>query len=421
MTHDSLPFTRHSPVFQRRWVIFVLGLLSALSPFSTDLYLPAFPQIAQSLQTTTGSLSLTLSSYFLGVAFGQMFYGPLLDRFGRKKPLYIGLGLYVLASLACIFTRTLYGLIAWRFITAVGGCVTSVVAVAIVRDLFTMRESSKIFSQLTLVVGVSPLLAPIIGSTVAIVIGWQAVFLILIIIACGMIVASVTVLPETHLPDKTVLLSPAPILRSYWEVSQNPQFYTYAFAGGVSFAGLFVYIAASPILFFNFFKLSPYYYGLVFTLLAAGFIGASQVNILLLRRFHSIQIFKIAISAQIMCTLLLLMVAWLNWYPLSIIIVLLFGMLACIGIAYPNATVLAMAPFAHKAGRASALMSLSQSFIGALASISVGLFSIGSMRPIALVLAASASGAGLLFIFGKRNIITLHEGEENNESAATIH
>ena len=417
MTRHSLHATRHGAASQRHSIIFVLGLLSALSPFSTDMYLPAFSQMAQDFHTTTGSLSLSLSSYFLGIAFGQMFYGPLIDRFGRKRPLYVGLSLYIIASLACIFTRSVHGIIVWRFITAVGGCVTTVVAVAMVRDLFTMRESAKVFSQLMLVLGVSPLLAPIIGSLVAVAIGWQGVFVILILIACGMILASAIVLPETHLPDPTVLLSPRPILHGYREVSRHPQFYTYAFAGGISFAGLFIYIAASPILFFNFFKLSPYQYGLVFSLLAAGYIGASQLNILLLRRFHSVQIFKMSIICQIIFTLLFLLVAWIDWYHLPIVMLLLFGMLASVGIAYPNATVLAMAPFAHKAGRASALMSVSQVLLGAVASMLVGLLNIQSMRPISLILSASAVSAGILLMFGKRNIITLHEGEENNEGS----
>ena len=126
------------------WIIVTLGFLSAMNPFSTDMYLPAFQQIALALQTTTASLSLTLSSYFIGIAVGQLGYGPLLDRFGRKKPLYGGLALYIVASVGCIFSHHLQQLVAWRFLTAVGGCVATVASVAIVRDLFTVKESFKI-------------------------------------------------------------------------------------------------------------------------------------------------------------------------------------------------------------------------------------------------------------------------------------
>src|SRR3990167_525420 len=166
----------------KSWIIFTLGLLTALSPFSIDMYLPAFPQIARDLHTTTGDLALSLSSYFTGLAFGQLFYGPLLDRFGRKKPLYAGLLFYVLASVGCMLSKNLETLIFWRFLAGAGGCVASVASIAIVRDLFTTEESSKVFSLIILVVGASPLLAPMVGSIVAIHIGWQALFALLIII-----------------------------------------------------------------------------------------------------------------------------------------------------------------------------------------------------------------------------------------------
>lgn len=399
---------------QRPWIIFILGLLSALSPFSTDMYLPAFPQIAQSLQTTAANLSLSLSSYFLGIAFGQIFYGPLLDRFGRKKPLYVGLSIYIIGSVACILTKTLYGLIFWRFISAAGGCVATVVGVAMVRDLFSIQESPKVFSQLMLVLGVSPLLAPIVGSTVSVNIGWQAVFIILIIITLLMILGAAIILPNTHHPDSSVILSPLPILRGYYEVSRNPQFYTYAFSGGVSFASLFVYIAASPLLFFKFFNLDAYHYCLVFTILAAGFVGASQLNILLLRWHHSVQILKSALVCQVIFSLFFLVAACNNCSHLGLIMLLLFGVLVCIGLILPNATMQAMVPFSSNAGRASALMSTSQMLIGALASSAVGFFYIANMCPIAWMFVVLSTIAGIIFLLGKRNIVVSYEQDDVN-------
>ena len=395
----------------RRWIIVVLGFLSAMNPLSTDMYLPAFQGIAHALQTTTASLSFTLSSYFIGIGVGQLAYGPLLDRFGRKKPLYGGLGLYVMASIGCIFTHTLYGLVAWRFLTAVGGCVATVVSVAMVRDLFSVKESAKIFSLLMLVLGVSPLLAPTIGSAVAVNIGWQGVFVILLLIALFMMLSAAVVLPESHPGDAHVRLTPGPILRDYWEIFLHPQFTTYALTGGAVMASLFAFISASPVLFFNFFHLSIYSYGWIFTALAAGFISGSQVNLLLLRRFSSIQILRWAVIVQIIMCLAFIGVAWSDCFHLPLVLALIFGMLLSIGCASPNAAVLAMAPFAHKAGRASALLSSSQMLLGSIASIVIGLLTIQSMRPIALIFALPALLAGLFLYVGKKNVGTLQEGE----------
>ncbi|WP_207796083.1 MFS transporter, partial [Leptospira ellisii] len=152
---------------QNFYIIFILGILTALSPFSIDMYLPAFPEIAEDLKTPASEVALSLSGYFIGLALGQILYGPLLDRFGRKKPLYYGIALYVLASVGCFFSSTINELIIFRFLQAIGGCAANVASVAMVRDLFSIKESSKVFSLLVLILGASPLLAPTIGGYVS--------------------------------------------------------------------------------------------------------------------------------------------------------------------------------------------------------------------------------------------------------------
>lgn len=386
---------------RRPWIIFTLGLLTALSPFSIDMYLPAFPQIARDLHTTTGDLALSLSSYFTGLAFGQLFYGPLLDRFGRKKPLYAGLLFYVLASVGCMLSKNLETLVFWRFLAGAGGCVASVASIAIVRDLFTTEESSKVFSLIILVVGASPLLAPMVGSIVAIHIGWQALFALLIIIALLILAAATFILPESHPPDQTIHLSPIPITRDYIRVFMTSPFAVYSLAGAISFAALFSYIAASPALFFNFFKVDATTYSWIFTLLAAGFIGASQMNIVLLRHFKSLQILKGALCAQGMISLLFLVLIWNHWITLTMVLSLLFPLLLSIGLVSPNAAVLAMAPFTKKAGSASALLSFFQMLLGTIASIGVGCLHSESLLPIGLILIASPLIAGGI-VFGKK-------------------
>ncbi len=404
----------------RFWIIVTLGFLSAMNPFSIDLYLPAFKQIASVLNTTTASLSLTLSSYFIGIAVGQLAYGPLLDRFGRKKPLYAGLALYVLASFGCIFTRTLEGIVVWRFFSAVGGCVATVVSTAMVRDLFTVQESGRIFSLLMLVLGVSPLLAPSVGSVLTVMVGWQAVFVALILIAVFMIISAAFILPVSYVGDRSVGLTPGPIVRDYWQILKQPQFYIYAFTSSASIATLFAYIAASPVMLFTFFKLSVYTYGCVFTLLAAGFIGGSQLNMFLQHRFKTLQILQWSICFQMFFCLLFVCVAWMNFLPLPLVLVLCFFILLCIGCALPNASVLAMAPFAAQAGRASALLSSSQMILGSISSVTLGCITIVTMRPIAVVFALPALMAGIFLYLGRKMPIVLGE-EETSEGFAGLH
>src|SRR5580692_11513920 len=163
----------------RYLIILILGALSTISPFAIDMYLPAFPEIAAALHTSTARISLSIASYFAGMAAGQLFYGPLLDRFGRKLPLYAGLILFIAASILCLCSRTVEWLIAMRFVQALGGCAAQVGAMAMVRDFFPVHETAKIISLLILILSASPLLAPTVGYQVSIHLGWQWVFVIL--------------------------------------------------------------------------------------------------------------------------------------------------------------------------------------------------------------------------------------------------
>ena len=230
-------------------LIFILGSLTALGPFSIDMYLPGFEGIANDLNTTVAKVSMTLSSYFIGISAGQLLYGPLLDRFGRKKPLFIGILVYILASLGCSFVTNIDTFIGLRFIQAVGSCAAAVASVAMVRDLFPVKDIPKVFSLLMLVVGLSPMLAPTIGGYVTAYYGWHVVFLILMGLGIIILIGAMIELPNTYVPDTSISLKPKPIITNFISILKEPQFYTYAFTGAVAFSGLFTYVAASPILF----------------------------------------------------------------------------------------------------------------------------------------------------------------------------
>src|SRR5580765_3168947 len=181
-------------------IIFLLGMLCVISPVAIDLYLPAFSSVARELGTKTAVIALSLSSYFVGFAFGQILYGPLLDRFGRKRPLYAGLAVYVAASIGCAMAHSVEALIAWRFVEAIGGCVAQVAALAMVRDFFHTKESARILSMLFLIIGVSPLLAPTVGSLLVSWVGWRWIFVALAAYALVTLTLIFALLPEGHEP-----------------------------------------------------------------------------------------------------------------------------------------------------------------------------------------------------------------------------
>jgi len=369
----------------------MLGFLSALTPFSIDLYLPAFPQISRAFDTSLARVGFSVSSYFIGYALGQLMYGPLLDRFGRKPPLYFGLTLYVLASLACMSSTSVEQLIFCRVFQAVGGCVAGVAAVAMVKDFFAPAEGAKIFSLLMLVLSVSPLLAPTMGSFLTINWGWEATFAALAGMGALLVTMVFFFLPEGHEPDPSVTLSPSAIWKSFQLVLHDRQFFTYAIAGAFSFSGLFVYITGSPAIFMDGFQVSPQVYSLIFAFLAIGMIGGGQINLLLTRRWSSEVLFRRALQAQVAIGAIFLVGVWWDVYGVGPTIGLLFALISCCGITYPNAAALAMEPFSKNAGTASALLGFLQLGIGAVISACVGLLEVKGALPTASVMFFSAS------------------------------
>ncbi|HEY4196695.1 MAG TPA: Bcr/CflA family efflux MFS transporter, partial [Mucilaginibacter sp.] len=233
------------------FLVLILGTLTALSPFSIDMYLPAFQDIAKSLHTTTSRVDLSLSSFFIGLATGQLIYGPLMDRFGRKRPLYFGLGIYIIASVGCFLATSVEMLIAIRVLQAIGSCAAGVASIAMVRDLFPVKDNAKVFALLFLVLGASPLLAPTAGSYLTVAFGWQSVFVVLLSIAVLILIAVIFTLPESYKPDASYSLKPGPIINNFLLVIRTPQFYTYAIAGSIAFCGLFAYVAGSPLVFMD--------------------------------------------------------------------------------------------------------------------------------------------------------------------------
>lgn len=401
----------------RTTIILILGLLSAIGPFSIDMYLPGFPAIAKDLNTSIENVAYSLSSFFIGVCIGQVLCGPLLDRYGRKMPLYAGLILYIVATIGCVFTTSVEVLIALRFLQAVGGCVGMVAPRAIIRDLFPVDESAKIFSYMILILGVSPIIAPTAGSYIITHSGWHAIFILLTILSVLLLVAVVIWLPESKQPDPHYSLQPRPILQSFWIVLQQPQFFTYAVTGAISSAGLFAYLAGSPYVFMKLFGTTELQYGGIFALIAAGLITSSQLNNSLLKKYSSQYIVKVTLAIQTIAGLILFGATVLDWLNVYSTIALIFVYLACQGFNFPNSSALSMAPFTKHAGSASALMGAIQMGVGALASAVVGLFIPHNALPMTGVMAGCILFAWILLVFSTRKIAFTARPEDIEEQA----
>jgi len=386
------------------FLILMLGVLYTITPLSIDMYLPAFPKIAGDLHTNTAKVALSISTYFLGFALGQIFYGPLLDRFGRKRPLYIGLSLYIISSICCIIFNSIESFLVFRFLQAFGGCVAAVAVLAMVRDFFPVDEGARIISLLILILGISPLLAPTVGSFIIASRSWHLVFIILAIIALLILLTIIVFLPEGHKPDKSISLKPKPIINNFKFILSEPRFYVYALAGSFSFGGLFVYLAGSPGMFMEEFHTSAKVYGGIFALLSVGFIGGSQLNHILTRKYSNEKIFKMALIIQVIAVMIFFTGVLNEWYGLIATIVLLFVVLSCAGLTYPNAAALAIAPFSKNAGSASALLGFLQIGIGGLISSGVGILNFKASLSTAVIMAAASVVGLIILLIGKTQL-----------------
>jgi len=386
-------------------LILILGLLTAIGPLSIDMYLPAFPAIAKDLHTSVSAVMLSLSSFFIGISVGQLLYGPLLERFGRKNPLYFGLVLYALSSVACASAVTVNTLIVFRLFQALGGCVGMVAARAMVRDLFEVKDNAKVFSTLMLVVAISPIIAPTLGGYITSLFGWRYIFGALIVVIFIIIIGIYYLLPESKQPNSNFSLKPRFILKSYATIIKNSQFSVYTFTGAIAYAGLYAYISGSPYVFMVLFKLNEYYYSWIFAIIAIGLITASQLNNFLLKKHSSEKIIKSVLYVQNAIGIVLVSLSIVGFSELYSTIILIFIFLSCQGFIFPNVSALSMAPFSNNAGSASALMGFTQMSVGAIMSAVVSFCQNNSTLSMTGVMAFCSVGATILFSFGSKIIV----------------
>ena len=390
----------------RKVTLLILGLLSAIGPFSIDLYLPAFDVIAEDFNTSVDKVQLTLTSYFIGIAFGQMVYGPLLDKYGRKKPLLVGLAIYFVASLMCIFTRDINHLIFLRFLQALGSCGGMVGARAMVTDYYSSREAAKVFSLLMLVIGVSPILAPSIGAFMLTHFDWHYIFLFLAVLSLLIFIATAFLLPESYAGNKDFSLAPKSIINNFWQVISNKVFISYCLIGSIASAGTYAYLAGSSFVMQQYFGLSKEQYGLAFAFVASAMVIATQLNRYFLKKHSSEQISQLANTWQAFIGVLMIVALLTNTLTFPVTLILIFFFLFGHGFIFPNTSAVALTPFKSLAGSASALLGCIQMTIGALASAVVSLLHNETPWPMLGVMCAGAILSLILHLIVKKNVKT---------------
>lgn len=380
---------RPRPLWQ---LTLILGALSAFTPLAVDMYLPGLPTLERALATDAGKVQQTLSLFFLGLALGQLFYGPISDRFGRRGPLLVGNLLYIGASVICALAPNIDSLIAARFVQAVGSCAGLVISRAMVRDLFEPREGARVMSLLMLVMGVAPILAPLLGGYVLVWFDWHAIFWFLAIFAVVVMIASRLWLRETHVAQPDARLTIGSALRNYGQLLGHRRFMGYTLASSLGMGGLFAYIAGSPFIFIDLFQVSPQAYGWIFGINAIGIIGFSQVNRALLRRFTLDEVLIVAVCVMAAAGIALVLMTVFRIGGLFGLWLPLFVYIASLGTVLPNAAASAMAGEAHRAGTAAALMGTLQFAVGAVTSGLVGMLHDGTALSMAVIVGLCGLG-----------------------------
>lgn len=381
--------------------ILILGALSAFGPLAIDFYLPGFPAMATYFGTDEKHIQLTLAAYFLGLSLGQLAYGPVADRFGRRIPLLVGVSLFTLASLACAFAPNLEWLIGARFVQALGGCAGMVLARAIVSDKCNAVESAKVFSQLMLVMGLAPILAPMLGGALVNTAGWQAIFLCLTVFSAACLLAVALGLPES-MPAEHPRQPLSGALRLYAGLFKDRVFIGHALTGGIAMAGMFSYIAGSPFVFIKLYGVPAEHYGWLFGTNAAGFILVAQVNARLLRKFGPAFLLSRAVWVYLAAGLTVLGISLMRTEQLWPLLVPLFVCLASLGCIIPNASACAMNGQGRRAGSASALMGFLQFSVAAGAASLVGVLHDGTATPMTMVISLCGILAVSAMVYTRR-------------------
>lgn len=381
--------TQSSSFYLPGWLV-LMGALAAIGPLAIDMYLPAFGAMAIDLGVPQGLVERTLASYLLGLALAQLAYGPLADRFGRKPPIILGLVLFTIASIACSISQDINHLLFWRVAQAFGGAAGMVVPRAVIRDHLDTREAAQALSMLMLIMGVMPILAPLLGGQAVVLGSWRTVFHIMAVVGAGLIIAVTLKMKESLEPKQRIPLAINVIARNYKFLIMHKSFMGYTLAGGLGTAGMFAYISGSPLVFISIYGIDPRWFGLLFGLNAASLILSAQFSARMLNKHTPRKLLKIAQFSLVIMTILAVILTLFNLINLTLLMLCLMGFMASQGFVNPNAAALALAEQGPRLGTASALMGSLHMICGSLAGFAVSSWHTGSPLPLTAVLACCA-------------------------------
>ena len=365
----------------------MLGLLSAIGLFAIDMYLPALPTISVQFHADSHQVQASLMSFFIAMAVSQLFYGPLSDIFGRKRPLYFGLGLYVAGAIGCALSPNIESLIAFRFLQGMGACAGVVISRAIVRDLHTGVAAAQLMSRLMLVFSVSPILAPLAGSIVTVFGDWRLIFGVMVAAAGLGLVIAVFFLEETRPAEKRNESSLASAIEAYRTLLRDPYYLGLVMIASFGMSSYMIYVANSSFVLIEHYGLSPSFYSAVFSINAVAFIGMSQMNGWLSRKYGLRRVIRSAIGGFAAVMTMLFAVTALGTDRLEVMSLFLFAGYGFLGLVIPTAAVLALEAHGRIAGTASALMGTLQFVTSAIVIGVGGLFFDGTSLPMIGVIA----------------------------------
>lgn len=375
---------------QHRTLAICFGAISALGPLALDMYLSAMPVMAEELGAAEGRIELTVMAFFVGFCLGQLVMGPLSDKVGRKPVVIAGLILFGLASVACVFAATVEQFIGFRVVQGVGGSVGMAIAMAAIRDLFTGAMAARLLSMVIMVLGLAPIIAPILGSVMLMVLPWQAIFWFQAVLTALILLAVIFLLPETRTPDARHESHPLRALATYARLLVRQDYISFAGVMALAQAGFFGYLTAASVVLISTYGLSPLTFSIVFAANAIGLAIGSQIGGRLAARFGALKVARHATLFRGVVAVVLAAVALTGLLSLPVFIGLCFLLIASLGLVMPCCSVLALEHQGRDSGTASALMGALGFGFGSVISLLVGMMADGTAVPVSILLAGTA-------------------------------
>jgi len=379
-------------------VLLILSALMSFASVSTDVYLPAMPTIAEDLHAAGGRVELTLSAFLIGFSLGQLIWGPIGDRYGRRPPIVVGLALFILGSAGCALSQDIGQMMGWRVVQAIGACSGPVLARAMVRDLYTREHSARMLSTLILIMGVAPLVGPLMGAQILVVWSWRGIFWTLVLLG-GLTLFALRALPETLAPERRSHRPLSGVFGVYLSLARDPKLIGYALSGGFFYAGIYAFIAGTPFAYIDYYGVSPQGYSLLFSVNIVGMMLANYLNSRLVMRLGSERLFRLGTWIVALSGVVLALNARLGWGGLAGLAVPIFFFLSMNGFIVANSVAGALAAFPDRAGAASSLVGAMHYGSGILSAALVGWCSDGSPWAMGWVMGVSGVGCVMTAVF----------------------